>query len=148
MTPEEHFHLKENGSGGYLEFTLTLAAKKLYGLDIDISTGKGVSIQHVRHCDFIEYIVKDQEKEVLRFASAYGFRHIQNIVRKMKTKQIKYQMIEIMACPSGCVNGGGQLKASDPLMNKVLVDQVLQVYQSNNSLDSLSLYDISHIILK
>lgn len=37
-------------------------------------------------------------------ASAYGFRNIQNVVRKIKNSnriQSNYDYIEIMACPSG-----------------------------------------------
>ena len=39
-----------------------------------------------------------------------GFRNIQNVVRKCKTMRGGgYHFVEIMACPSGCLNGGGQL---------------------------------------
>ena len=35
---------------------------------------------------------------------AYGFRSIQNIVRRIKTGKCAYHFIEIMACPQGaCV---------------------------------------------
>jgi iron only hydrogenase large subunit-like protein len=48
---------------------------------------------------------------LLRFATAYGFRNIQSLVRKMKMGRCEYDYVEVMACPSGCLNGGGQLKA-------------------------------------
>eukprot|EP00775_Hariotina_reticulata_P006631 gene6631-6859_t len=47
---------------------------------------------------------------LLRFAIAYGFRNIQTLVRKIKSGQCEYHYVEVMACPSGCLNGGGQLK--------------------------------------
>lgn len=50
----------------------------------------------------------------LTFAAAYGFRNIQAVVNKMKRNRGKappYAYVEIMACPSGCVNGGGLVKA-------------------------------------
>lgn len=37
----------------------------------------------------------------LTFATAYGFRNIQNILQKLKNGRCKYQFVEIMACPSG-----------------------------------------------
>lgn len=49
----------------------------------------------------------------LKFVSAYGFQHIQNVIRKLKTQKCDYEYIELMACPSGCLNGGGQIKAPD-----------------------------------
>jgi len=61
---------------------------------------------------------------VLKFATAYGFKNIQSIILKMKRNSTKertstsiakvkdsfsdYHYIEVMACPSGCLNGGGQ----------------------------------------
>ena len=32
---------------------------------------------------------------------------------KMKRGKCEYDFVEIMACPSGCLNGGGQLKVVD-----------------------------------
>lgn len=42
----------------------------------------------------------------------YGFRNIQTLVRKMKRKSDNehFDFVEVMACPSGCLNGGGQIK--------------------------------------
>lgn len=47
---------------------------------------------------------------VLRFAYAYGFRNIQSILAKARRGKCPYHFVEVMACPSGCVNGGGQIK--------------------------------------
>ena len=49
-------------------------------------------------------------EDQLTFAFAYGFRNIQNIVQKIKRKKCSYHFVEIMACPSGCINGGGQAR--------------------------------------
>lgn len=37
----------------------------------------------------------------LKFALCYGFRNLQNIVRKIKSKKCDYDFVEVMACPSG-----------------------------------------------
>ena len=37
----------------------------------------------------------------LKFAAAYGFRNIQNLVQKMKREKCPYLFVEVMACPSG-----------------------------------------------
>ena len=47
---------------------------------------------------------------LLKFAIANGFRNIQNLVQKMKRKRCDYDFVEIMACPSGCINGGAQIR--------------------------------------
>lgn len=46
----------------------------------------------------------------MRFASAYGFRNIQTLIHKIKKGICPYDYVEVMACPSGCINGGGQPK--------------------------------------
>ncbi|CAE7229818.1 Ciao3 [Symbiodinium sp. CCMP2592] len=60
-------------------------------------------------------ILRDpQSQEVLlRFTAAYGFRNIQNVIRRITKgssdgKEIGH-FVEIMACPGGCLNGGGQI---------------------------------------
>ncbi|KAK6023555.1 hypothetical protein OSTOST_10655 [Ostertagia ostertagi] len=48
---------------------------------------------------------------VLRAAKVYGFRNIQNLVRKMKNGKSHYDYVEVQACPNGCGNGGAQIRA-------------------------------------
>ena len=56
------------------------------------------------------FFYRDKNSEVLevdsepkfRVGKVYGFRHIQNMVRKMKSgKGEKFNYIEVMACPGG-----------------------------------------------
>lgn len=58
-------------------------------------------MKRVRNDDFQEVTIERDGVPVLRGASAYGFRNIQNLMRKLKQKQCPYDYIEIMACPSG-----------------------------------------------
>ena len=78
--------------------------------------------------DFQYTELKVQDKVVLKFARAYGFRSIQAVVRQMKRKKCKYDYIEIMACPSGCLNGGGQLRGSNSSETKKILGQAKLVY--------------------
>mmetsp|Transcript_21449 Transcript_21449/g.46595 ORF Transcript_21449/g.46595 Transcript_21449/m.46595 type:complete len:824 (+) Transcript_21449:108-2579(+) len=54
---------------------------------------------------------------VLRFATAYGFKNVQLILQSLSktessSKTNGYDYVEVMACPSGCSNGGGQIGAN------------------------------------
>ena len=61
--------------------------------------------------DFREVqLLDDNGVVLLNFAAAYGFRSIQNLVQKMKRGKCPYHLVEVMACPSGCLNGGGQVE--------------------------------------
>jgi hypothetical protein len=64
-------------------------------------------------------------RPVLKFATAYGFKNVQLILQKLTKEKTQtsvhssssldannkeeYHYIEVMACPSGCLNGGGQM---------------------------------------
>ncbi|KAF9195107.1 hypothetical protein BGZ50_005172 [Haplosporangium sp. Z 11] len=108
-----------NASGGFLEYVMQYAAKELFGIDgVDVDKQIGVEVKTVRNTDFREITLElpgsstagGEGVVLLKFAAAYGFRNIQNLVRKCKTGRSPYHFVEVMACPSGCINGGGQLK--------------------------------------
>lgn len=54
-----------------------------------------------RNKDFQEVTLKREGQVLLRFAVAYGFRNIQNLVQKLKRGRCPYHYVEVMACPSG-----------------------------------------------
>ena len=132
-------------SGGYLEWTLRNAVKALYNINLssqDIQQGlNGVTVVPGRNMDFtlVNYTPPGSPFPTLKFAYAYGFRNIQNLVRKLKQKRgpLPYHFVEVMACPSGCINGGGQAKDSnDDKVSKDWIDAATAVYmESANVID-------------
>jgi iron only hydrogenase large subunit-like protein len=96
-------------SGGYVEYLFRCAAKEMYG--IELPPDKPLPYQRGRNADVHELrLDPDDGRPPLVFALAYGFRNIQAVLSQLKRGTCKYQLVEIMACPGGCVNGGGQLK--------------------------------------
>mmetsp|Transcript_4784 Transcript_4784/g.5909 ORF Transcript_4784/g.5909 Transcript_4784/m.5909 type:complete len:547 (+) Transcript_4784:102-1742(+) len=102
------------GSGGYLDFVFRYAAKELFNVEIKKEV---LPLKRGRNVDMKTIELRVGDKVVLNFAMAYGFRNIQSIIRQMKRKKCQFDFVEIMACPGGCLNGGGQIKASDPMEN-------------------------------
>lgn len=101
-----------SGSGGYAE---NLLLAQLYAMSKDTNFEKlqdKLSYTTMKNEDFIEINLKEADNaNVLgRFAIINGFRNIQTVVQRLKRKALKYDYIEIMACPSGCINGGAQCK--------------------------------------
>lgn len=45
---------------------------------------------------------------LLRFAAAYGFRNIQNVVLKLKKGRFPYHFVEVLACAGGKTWGSGR----------------------------------------
>ncbi|XP_020606297.1 probable cytosolic Fe-S cluster assembly factor v1g210509 [Orbicella faveolata] len=116
------------GSGGYLEHIFTFAAKELFGQDVD-----NITYKTLRNKDFKEVTLQVDGKEALKFAAAYGFRNIQNLVQKIKRGKSPYHFVEVMACPSGCLNGGGQIRPGDGETSKELISRLDELYNSLRS---------------
>ena len=102
-----------------------------------------IHIQRGRNADVVEYSLILEEngaqKTVFKAARYYGFRNIQNLVRRLRPprpsrmpgarpvgsarrigkggasekEEEQFTYVEVMACPGGCTNGGGQIKVSD-----------------------------------
>ena len=114
-----------SGAGGYLEFIFRTAAQQLF--DKQLPEGP-LQMKTLRNVDFKEISLEVEGRTVLRFAAAYGFRNIQTLVRKIKRRACEYDYVEVMACPSGCLNGGGQIKAHKGLSTQQLLDELDQNY--------------------
>uniref|UniRef100_UPI00398F0F48 cytosolic Fe-S cluster assembly factor narfl isoform X1 n=1 Tax=Pristiophorus japonicus TaxID=55135 RepID=UPI00398F0F48 len=111
------------GSGGYLEHIFKHAAKELFGIEVH-----EIIYKTLRNKDLQEVTLEQDGTVLLRFALAYGFRNIQNLVQKLKRGKLTYQYVEVMACPSGCLNGGGQIRAEGSESTKDLLQQVEELY--------------------
>lgn len=113
-------------SGGYADYLFKYIAYKEYNLNL---WGKKLVYKEGRNADLSDIdmftILKENDPSIepqlesmrnIRFARAYGFRNIQSILLKLKRGLLDYDLIEIMACPSGCNNGGGQLKTLSSIL--------------------------------
>lgn len=115
-------------SGGYLHHILHTYQAQNPGSEIVVKQG--------RNTDVIDYTLVRGPETIAKMARYYGFRNIQNLVRRLKPAKISkmpgarvggsrkpngalvetvkdYAYVEVMACPGGCTNGGGQVKSSE-----------------------------------
>ncbi|XP_038007594.1 cytosolic iron-sulfur assembly component 3 isoform X1 [Motacilla alba alba] len=112
------------GSGGFLEHIFSHAARELFGIH-----GASIHYKPLKNKDFQEVTLERDGEVLLQFALAYGFRNIQNLVQKLKRGKCPYHYVEVMACPSGCLNGGGQIKLQGE-SSKEELQQVERLYES------------------
>ncbi|XP_072990027.1 protein NAR1 isoform X2 [Typha latifolia] len=124
---EGHLYGVSGGSGGYAETVFRHAAKTLFGRDIE----GPVDFKIIRNSDFREVTLEVEGKQVLKFALCYGFRNLQNVVRKIKIGKCDYHFLEVMACPSGCLNGGGQIKPKMGQSAKDVIQSLENVYMQD-----------------
>ena len=139
-----------SSSGGYLHHLMTVSAQSLFGLDIDVAEARGVQVRTVRNGDMMEYTLEENGQVKLRMARCYGFRNIQNLVRKLEGKGGKvvrrkgkedhgWDYVEVMACPSGCVNGGGQLPPPNNPQQIYSPKEWLQQVEQNYQMQAVEL---------
>jgi iron only hydrogenase large subunit-like protein len=95
-------------SGGCADYVFRHAAKELFGVDIPPGPLPWVATRNGRNPDLQELSLEQGGRAVLTFARCYGFKNIQNVIRRVKSGTTKYHFVEVMACPGGCANGGGQ----------------------------------------
>ncbi|KAL8561225.1 hypothetical protein ACOMHN_024481 [Nucella lapillus] len=113
------------GSGGYLEHIARHAVQELHQSQLT-----DINYRVLRNQDFKEVLIEAEGKPTLKMALAYGFRNIQNIVQKIKRKKCDYHFVEIMACPSGCNNGGAQVRPEGEETVKERAGKVEALYAS------------------
>lgn len=95
-----------SGSGGYADYIFKYAAKELFDIECE-----NLKYKTLRNDDFKEIVLEKEGKVLLHFAIANGFKNIQNLVQKLKKGKSSYHFVEVMACPSGCLNGGAQVRS-------------------------------------
>lgn len=90
-------------SGGVLEAALRTVSEVISKTEL-----KDVNFVEVRGLEGIkEAMVKIGELDV-KVAVTSGLGNARKILEKIRSGEAKYHAIEIMACPGGCINGGGQ----------------------------------------
>lgn len=90
-------------TGGVMEAALRTVVEKLTGKELpklDFTEVRGVAG------------IKEAEYDVagmkVRVAVASGLANAKELLERVKRGEANYHFIEIMGCPGGCVNGGGQ----------------------------------------
>jgi iron-only hydrogenase group A len=98
------------GTGGVLEAALRTVYERVTGKeleDVNFTSIRGISGVGVREAEI------DLEGRKVRVAAVSGLGNARKLLEKIESGEEKFDIIEIMACPGGCVNGGGQPYAAE-----------------------------------
>lgn len=90
-------------TGGVMEAALRTAADTLTGQSLE-----EIDYKEVRGTEGIKEATYNVAGIDVKVAVASGLRNAAAVLDKVKSGEADYQFIEIMCCPGGCVNGGGQ----------------------------------------
>ena len=90
-------------TGGVMEAALRTAVETLTGEEL-----ANVEFQEIRGTQGIKEAVYNVAGMNVKVAVASGLSNARNIMDKIRNGEADYHFVEIMCCPGGCVNGGGQ----------------------------------------
>ncbi len=100
-------------TGGVMEAALRTAAYKLGG------TGAPLEFKEVRGTQGVKEAEYSVGKAKIKVAVASGLGNARKVIEDIKSGKKDYTFVEIMACPGGCINGGGQPYVHDEIRNTI-----------------------------
>ncbi len=90
-------------TGGVMEAALRTAADTLTGKSLD-----EIEYHEVRGTEGFKEAVYNVAGMDVKVAVVSGLKNANKLLSKVKNGEADYHFIEVMCCPGGCVNGGGQ----------------------------------------
>ncbi len=90
-------------TGGVMEAALRTVSDVLTGEDL-----KQIDYNEVRGTDAIKEATYDINGMKVKVAVTSGLKNAAKLLDEIRAGKSEYQFIEVMCCPGGCVNGGGQ----------------------------------------
>lgn len=124
-------------TGGVMEAALRTAQDVLTGEDL-----KKIDFEQVRGEKGIKRATITIAGKELKVVAASGLANAQKIMEEIKSGKADYQFVEIMACPGGCIMGGGQPIKNSKIRSEVDVRKLRA--DSLYSIDEKSIIRKSH----
>ena len=90
-------------TGGVMEAALRTAYETLTGKELN-----NINFESVRGEEGIKKASIEIGDKEIKVAVAHGLSNARKIMEEIKEGKADYQFVEIMACPGGCIMGGGQ----------------------------------------
>ena len=90
-------------TGGVMEAALRTVQEKVTG-----NAFEKLEYESIRGMDGIKRAEVDMNGTKVKVVVASGLKNAQIIMEEIKSGKADYQFVEIMACPGGCIMGGGQ----------------------------------------
>jgi len=129
-------------TGGVMEAALRTANYLITGEELD-----DLSIKSIRGFEGIRETTVHIKGIPIGVAVVSGVKHAEKLVREVKEGRKDLHFIEVMTCPGGCINGGGQPIHHDPARVRTRaaalykIDEGAPVRTSHGNPDIQALYE-------
>lgn len=90
-------------TGGVMEAALRTAADILTGESLD-----SIDYKEIRGTEEIKEVTYNINGMDIKVAVTSGLKNASILLNRIRKGEVDYQFVEVMCCPGGCVNGGGQ----------------------------------------
>ncbi|MDD3153856.1 MAG: [FeFe] hydrogenase, group A [Victivallaceae bacterium] len=113
-------------TGGVMEAALRFAAEKVTGkklADVNFTEVRGLAPRKESLVDLGD--VK------LRLAVVHGLANARALIEDIKAGRVQYDFVEVMACPGGCVAGGGQPVTENDSIRKLRANGLYSADRTN-----------------
>ena len=111
-------------SGGVMEASLRTAYESATG-----KTLEKIEFKELRDFTKLKYGEIDLNGRILRFASVNTLSKAKELIEMILSKKIELDFVEVMACPHGCIGGGGQ---PIPSTEEIILARAKAIYQSDS----------------
>jgi ferredoxin hydrogenase gamma subunit len=113
-------------TGGVMEAALRTVYREVKGRELEQLDIKAVrGLENVREAE----VELGEDLGTVKVAVVHGLKGARQLVEAIRTGEAYYHFVEIMACPGGCLGGGGQPRSK-------------KAYQSSRAARREALYDI------
>ena len=121
-------------SGGVSEAVLRFAAEKITGIQLE-----SVDFHAVRGFEGLREAKIYVGNKELKLAIVSGLQNAKTVADRVRSGEMVYDLIEVMACPGGCIGGAGQPVSRDPMARQkrckglYATDKMLQLHKSQEN---------------
>ena len=125
-------------SGGVSESALRTAYKMITGEELD-----NVEFKQLKGIQGIKEAQVEINGETINVAVASGLGNARKILNDLRNDGKRYDVIEIMACPGGCIDGGGQPRIHGDI--SIIEDRMNAIHNVDRNKEVRRAHENKHI---
>lgn len=129
-------------TGGVMQAALRTAYSYITNKEVPQSL---YELKEVRDLEEIKEATVNIDGQEINVAVVYGTANATKLLEKIKSGEKNYHFVEVMACPGGCIGGGGQPKKKIPKRDAALKKRIESLYNRDNSLKIRSSHENEEI---
>jgi len=129
-------------SGGVTEAVLRFAAEKITGKPL-----QSFEFKQVRGESGLREAVMEIDGVQLKLAVVSGLKNAKTVAEQVRKGTCEYDIVEVMACPQGCIGGAGQPVSRNPLAKKMRTkgiydaDKMMPLHKSQENIFITECYE-------